>query len=419
MYRIKTILLLACLIIMPAFLSAQNNTNSPYSRYGYGVLSDQSFGSQRAMGGIGIGLRDPKMINALNPAAFSSVDSMTFMVDFGITGQLAWFEDNGKKESKYNGNLEYIAMQFPLSKNLGMGLGLKPISYVGYNYGSITDTSDKDQKYTTYGGSGGLSQIYGSLSYNFFKRFSVGVNLGYIFGDIKHSLNLTSNDATDMISSLSDTLRSNGISYDLGIQYTHLLDENSNIVIGATYAPKTKFNGKYMETLMIYSASSGVISDSKRKVIRNEGFQLPQSIGIGATYNKLNKLTVGADFLMQQWSDAEYKGKTDTLNNRLKFNAGLEYTPDYRSKSLFKRMKYRFGAYYSDSYAKVQNSGYKEYGVSAGFGIPMIDDRSRINLAFQYVAIRPEMKTLIDEQYFRFTVSYTFNELWFHKRKIQ
>ncbi len=31
---------------------AQNNTNSPYTRYGYGDLSDQSFGNSKAMGGI-------------------------------------------------------------------------------------------------------------------------------------------------------------------------------------------------------------------------------------------------------------------------------------------------------------------------------------------------------------------------------
>ena len=35
---------------------AQNNTNSPYTRYGYGDLSDQSFGNSKAMGGIAFGL---------------------------------------------------------------------------------------------------------------------------------------------------------------------------------------------------------------------------------------------------------------------------------------------------------------------------------------------------------------------------
>jgi hypothetical protein len=404
---------------MPAFLEAQNNTNSPYSRYAYGVLSDQAFGAQRAMGGIGYGLRDPKMINPLNPAAFSAVDSMTFMLDLGITGQLVWFNDNGNKESRLNGNLEYLAMQFPLAKNLGVGLGFKPVSYVGYNYGVVTQQADNYYTNTTYTGTGGLNQVYGSLSYNFFNHFSVGVNAGYVFGDIKHVRNISSTDATDMITNLSDTLRSSGFAYDFGIQYTYPLDDQSMIVVGATYAPKIKFNGKEMKTGMTYNSSTGVISSSERLVTSDHRFQLPQSFGIGATYSKLNKLTVGADFLLQQWSDAEYESKTDTLSNRTKFNAGVEYTPDVRSKSFFKRMRYRAGGYYSDSYVNVQGYGYKEYGVSAGIGIPMVDERSRLNISFEYVAIRPELKTLVDEQYFKFTVSYTFNELWFFKRKIQ
>ncbi len=419
MYRIKTILVLACLTLVPAFLLAQNNTNSPYSRYAYGVLSDQAYGAQRAMGGIGYGLRDSKMINPLNPASFSSVDSMTFMLDLGITGQMAWFNDNGNKESKINGNVEYVAMQFPLAKNLGMGLGFKPISYVGYNYGTTTTNENNYQSYTTYTGSGGLNQVYGSFSYNLLKRFSLGVNIGYIFGDIKHGRNVTSNDNTDMITNLSDTLRSSGFSYDFGFQYIHPLNDHSRIILGATYAPKTKFNGKEMGTGVTYNSSTGVISSISRQVNTGYGFQLPQSFGIGATYSKLNKLTVGADFLMQQWADAEYESKTDTLSNRMKFNTGFEYSPDSRSKKFFKRMKYRAGGYYSDSYVNVQGSGYKEYGISAGLGIPMVDDRSRLNVTFEYVAIRPELKTLLDEQYFKFTVSYTFNELWFFKRKIQ
>ncbi|GHU87816.1 membrane protein [Bacteroidia bacterium] len=419
MYKIKTILLLVCLAFIQVSLSAQNNTNSPYSRYAYGVLSDQAFGGQRAMGGIGFGLRDPKMINPLNPASFSSVDSMTFMLDLGITGQLAWFNDQGNKDKKFNGNIEYIAMQFPLYKDLGMGVGFKPISYVGYNYGFTTPKDNNYVTYTSYTGTGGLNQVYGALSYNFFKRFSVGVNAGYIFGNIKHDRQVTSNDATDMVTSLSDTLQSSGFTYDLGIQYTHPLNKDSRIVLGATYTPKTKFNGKVMKTGITYNSSSGVISYSDREVNYDYGFQLPQSFGIGATYTKLNKLTVGADFLLQQWADAEYESKKDTLNNRTKFNAGLEYIPDSRSKNFFKRMKYRAGGYYSDSYVKVQGYGYKEYGASVGIGIPMIDDRSRLNITFEYVTIRPELKTLIDEQYFKFTVSYTFNELWFFKRKIQ
>jgi hypothetical protein len=66
-----------------------------------------------------------------------------------------------------------------------------------------------------------------------------------------------------------------------------------------------------------------------------------------------------------------------------------------------------------------KKGGYDEYGVSLGLGVPMNDRRSFLNFAFEYTTIQPELKTLIKEQYFKITVSYTFNELWFFKRKVQ
>ena len=60
----------------------------------------------------------------------------------------------------------------------------------------------------------------------------------------------------------------------------------------------------------------------------------------------------------------------------------------------------------------------KEYGASVGFGLPLVDGRSIINLSFEYVKIKPEISTMIDEQYLRFTVNYTFNERWFFKWKL-
>ena len=63
---------------------AQNNTNSPYTRYGYGDLSDQSFGNSKAMGGIAFGLRDGAQINPTNPASYTAIDSLTFLFEGGF-----------------------------------------------------------------------------------------------------------------------------------------------------------------------------------------------------------------------------------------------------------------------------------------------------------------------------------------------
>ena len=36
---------------------------SPYSKYGYGILSDNASGSQRAMGGVGYAMNNGRQIN--------------------------------------------------------------------------------------------------------------------------------------------------------------------------------------------------------------------------------------------------------------------------------------------------------------------------------------------------------------------
>ena len=87
MLRIEKFILLGVLMITQLPIWAQNNTASPYTRFGYGELADRSFGAGRAMGGVGIGLRSPKQINPMNPASYSCMDSLTFIFDFGASLQ--------------------------------------------------------------------------------------------------------------------------------------------------------------------------------------------------------------------------------------------------------------------------------------------------------------------------------------------
>ena len=410
------------LIMLPAVLYSQNSTNSPYTRYGYGKLADQTFGAQRGMGGIGFGLRNSQMINPLNPASYSNVDSMTFMLDFGAMVQRAWYEDNLNlsKAKKTNGNLEYLAMQFPLSKNMGMGVGIEPVSYVGYSYGDTVRLNEVDglAQYS-YRGSGGLNKIYTNLSYNLFHRFSVGVNVGYLFGDLVNSGIFSNSVSGSFNVSRTDTLRASGLVYEAGAQYYYPLEKNKNIVIGAVFSPKIKINSNVHKGVISYNSNSNTVENSDNYVSRDSIFELPETYGIGLTFNNKNKFTVGADLKYQKWASAKFYNQTDTLSNQLKINLGGEYIPNYQSNNFFKRTRYRAGAYYTDSYINVNGSGYDEYGASLGLGIPMIDRRSFLNLAFEYTLVKPKLQTMIDEKYFKITVSYTFNELWFFKRKVQ
>ena len=135
----KRLLNVGLLIFWVMAAMAQSGSNSPYTRYGFGQLSDQSFGNSKAMGGIAYGLREGLQINAANPASYSAVDSLTFLFDAGMSLQNANFQENGVKTNAKNSTFDYIAMQFRLGKRMGLTAGFLPFSTVGYNM-SKTET---------------------------------------------------------------------------------------------------------------------------------------------------------------------------------------------------------------------------------------------------------------------------------------
>ena len=424
MHTVKLIFLGAILGIIPEIALAQNSTNSPYTRYGYGILSDKSFISQRGMGGIGYGLRNSQMINPMNPASFSAVDSMTFMFDLGLTGQISWLEEGLNKEKRYNGNLEYIAMQFPVAKKFGVGAGFEPVSYVGYAYADTFRTAGNALVQGLSSGSGGQSKVYVILSYDFLDRLSVGVKLSYLFGDIIHdnigSVNITNTYNTEW----TDTVRSHGFLYDFGLQYHIPVGKFKSVTVGAVFSPKIRFGASIMTDTIRVDPSSGSVVSSTNNVSRDSVFEMPASYGLGFTYNQLGKLTVGADVLYQRWANAKYYNQTGLFNNRLKFNAGGEFIPNRTSNNFFNKLHYRAGLYYTNSYLKIKDSKYNEYGVDLGLGIPIQDrrwqdKRSFLNFAFEYSVVQPEVSSFVKERYFKVSLSYTFNELWFFKQKVQ
>ncbi|MDR2804985.1 MAG: hypothetical protein LBB85_04985 [Dysgonamonadaceae bacterium] len=408
------------ILISFAVFSQSDNTNSPYTYYGYGVLADPAFASQRGMGGIGYGLRNSQMINPLNPASFSAVDSMTFMLDFGVKGQVALMDDGAFGSARrYNGGLEYLALQIPLAKGLGIAVGIEPISFVGYQYGDTATVTDATAS-NVYYGSGGLNKVYGALSYNLFKRLSVGVNVGYLFGDIIHDWTTTFTTADSYINAWSDSLRMAGLTYEFGMQYVHPLKKNSEIVFGLVYSPKINLSGKVATADVRYDASGVVTGDPKYYSTMDSVFQRPETYGVGISYHQLNKLTVGADFKYEKWAEAKFYDQTHSLANRTKINVGAEYIPNLMRNNLLSKIHYRAGAYFANSYIIDKNdSKYDEYGVSIGLGFPMVDRRSSVNMAFEYTRLTPQKIASMSEQYFKLTLSYTFNELWFFKQRLQ
>lgn len=409
----KVAVVLGLLLFINVSLIAQNSTNSPYTRYGFGSIADRSFGAGRSMGGVGYGLRSSRQINPMNPASYSSMDSLTFLFDAGATVHRSWYDDGLYKQKDVNGNFEYAAMQFPLARQIAMSVGILPYSHVGYDFYSQTTTADNLTYAERFKGTGGLNEVYVGLSIDIWKkRLALGANVSYLFGKVDRETQLTSISVYT-----KDKVEVHNMKYDFGIQYTHPFSKTDRLTVGLVYSPKIKLKTTAYNLVSSSSDFSSMISGD---TARNHRYDIPNVYGLGLSYTKDNKMILAADVSLQEWSNAKFFWADDDFKtkNMLKVALGGEYIPNNFTRSYIKRMRYRAGVHYSNSYMKIKGSSYDEYGATVGVGFPLMDNRSFINASIEYVNVSPESSTFIKEQYLRFTISYTFNEYWFFKRKV-
>ena len=237
MLKNKGLIICAIWFCLGAVCIAQSNTKSPYSRYGYGKLADNSIGMSRAMGGIGYGLRNSQQINTMNPASYAAMDSLTFLFDIGANIQNSKFTEGLKKGSNFNGGLDYIAMQFPVSKWMAVSAGLIPFTFVGYDYGqNVNDTI------LYHSGEGGLSEAYIGVGANVYKGLSVGLNFNYLFGNITYAdeVYMPNNDyAQD--SRFDQKVHVSDFRLLLGAQYTYRLNKKESLTLGNFFSEKNAF----------------------------------------------------------------------------------------------------------------------------------------------------------------------------------
>ncbi|MDD3320689.1 MAG: hypothetical protein PHS59_04510 [Paludibacter sp.] len=423
MYKNKIFLLVISSLFLIQLANSQNNTNSPYTRFGFGELNDANSGEQRAMGGVSIGARSNYNINTVNPASYSCVDSMTFMFDFGTSALASRFSDPNGSKTTFNANLEYITMQFPIYKWLGFSAGLLPYSFSGYSFYNtdtetiFSNTSESDTiEYTkNFSGSGGISQIYAGVSTNLFKHFSLGLNAYYMYGSLNNYRNIDFGSLSGFNSTTQYSILSvNNFRFRFGAQYYNTFAKKHDITLGIIYENKAKLNGEYTEI------SSSVLNDTLT-VDGDTEFDLPTMFGVGLYYTYDKKLSVGLDYSLQKWSDANFLGASDVLNDRSKIALGFEYLPNYRGRKFSDKIKYRAGVNMSNAYYKVDGVVPPEnFGISFGLGLPLYNkvtnSTSMLNTTFEYGIIGSS--TSLREDYFKFTLNVTFNEHWFFKRKL-
>ncbi|MDX9749421.1 MAG: hypothetical protein RBT57_13070, partial [Paludibacter sp.] len=294
--------------------------------------------------------------------------------------------------------------------------GLLPYSFSGYSFyrnDSIavyhpTQSNNYARYVQSYSGNGGISQVYSGVSLKLFNHLALGVNAYYMFGEVNNNRSTTFT-TTGYESSIQENLiKVSSYRFRYGLQYFQNFAKKHDVKLGLIFETKMPLNAEAQQV------NTGIPSDT---VFYNNEFDTPLMFGAGLQYTFNEKLMIGVDYVQQQWADARFYNKTDSLSSRSRISAGAEYIPDLRGRSYFDRVRYRAGFSLSEPYYKMAgNTAVKNYGITFGIGLPLRTGNSMINASVEYGKIGE--RSVFREDYFKITVNTTFNENWFFKRKL-
>ncbi|MBO7468208.1 MAG: hypothetical protein J6T94_11070 [Bacteroidaceae bacterium] len=422
--KISLLTLFTLMTLLPA--AAENGINSPYTRFGFGQLASYELGVNKAMGGAGIALRNANQINLLNPASYSSVDTLTFIMDIGASLQNTNFAENGVKKNARNASFDYLAFQYRLHKGLGMTLAFMPYSNVGYSYSQSEKVYFDDNPLyqddeavtitNKYKGEGGLHSAIVGLGWMPFKWLSMGANASYIYGSFDHYIYNQYSENTINTRTKQYTTELSGVNFDFGGQLQFGKGKHK-VTLGATYSLGTKFkDDAYVVDYVVNSSTSALSSDTALC----KPFAVPSSLGAGLAYNYDGRLTVTADFGLSQYGSVYFFNEPGI--DRYHASLGVEYIPELITRKPLRRWRYRAGIYANTpSYTINGLKGPNEYGASIGVGIPVINgwnNRTTVNISGQFIHLRPNAPGMITENYMRLNISVSFIENWFTKWKV-
>ena len=436
--RISGIAIAAAISLISLQANAQNGSNSPYSRYGFGTINDRAQGFNKGMAGVAQGFRDATAVNFQNPASYSAVDSLTLLFDIGVSLQNANFKQGSLKTNAKNTSVDYITAQFRAWRNVGMSFGLLPLTSIGYSFKNKQTLPDMDgsgekTESTSYSGDGGLREVYLGAGWNIVKDFSIGANVGFVWGDYSHTIQAAFND--NNVNQFRRVYSADISTYkiDFGAQYSKLLSKKDLMTVGASYTLGHKINSdaKFINQTANYSGS---VSSGDTTKVKN-AFEMPHSVAAGVAWNHNNKWKVGLDYSIELWKNAKfpqltskggenkYVSTTGAFDNSQHVSLGGEYVHNSLGIKYRDHIRYRAGVSYGTTYAKANGqSGAKDLLVTLGGGLPIaniINNRSTLNFSAQWENIKPKGPGAITENYLRLCIGITFNEKWFQKWKAE
>lgn len=434
------------LAFLVQFAHAQRVGNFPSSRSGIGDITSPNFIALRSMGGVSSSFYSTSDINLVNPASLGYLQTAVYEV--GMFAKNSTVEDDVVSSNFWTGNLDYIAIGFPLSNPIndlyegkkrdwrfGMAFNLRRNSSIAYDVSTVDSSDVTNVINRFYSGQGGTYKFEWGNSASY-KNFAFGVNVGYLFGNAEYSrdvffssLDLPYNNR------YSSEIHPKGFVWSLGALYTHTLNKKE-MEAKKNVLPKTLTLGLRGNSGNRFAIESRVSNFAVQQLASNitlvdtisfreaesDRGSLPAEFGLGLNYVNKEKFSFAVDYRFAAWSEYFNEASNEekgSLTNTSSFSVGGFYCPNYKSfDSYWKRVKYRYGAYYEADPRSVNENEISRYGVTLGMGLPFVFQRKLSKAELGLELGRNGVNSGIEETFVKINFGFTFtDEQWFIKRK--
>ncbi|HVW59644.1 MAG TPA: hypothetical protein VHC48_06410 [Puia sp.] len=399
---------------------AQGNF-APYSQMGIGDLEDGYYNRTSGMGNTGLAYRNNRFLISNNPASYSGLSDQFFTVEMGIRGSLInYYGTPVDVSNKQSGDITFrrLAMGMKLSKHWGSSIGLVPFSTQNYEYdvpyylqGSTSELANLH-----YAGHGGVNKAYWGNSYEFFHHVSVGVEAGYLFGQLNQKATIQNFGTGTTLASTTNTVDLNNLYMQYGLQVYGRIGKRWEYSLGGTFNPRNDLLASYNQVVL----DNDSIQRNNPNNKPDSYLSVPNAFGVGLSITHNQKYTFVADFKHQAWAAEKnsYPGKNYAISDANRGSVGFEISKKksfYNSK--VELSYFQAGAYYGETYLQINGQQIKDYGVTASFGINGLKTPLSYNVVFQYGIKGTQTNNLVEQRYFNLTFVVNYGAIWFTRGK--
>lgn len=247
-----------------------------------------------------------------------------------------------------------------------------------------------------------MSQVYWGNSFKINRGLAVGFNASYVFGPITQTEAAASNDNFTGYELENKRIVQSFYS-DYGLQYS-IRNDDWFYTIGLIYGASKKLNLTDDREFTYNGITTSLEQNGQLDV------KIPQKFGAGISVKKATNFRAGFDFEWKNWSTIRFSNPNLDTRNSTRFSLGVEYSPGQNNNWL-KRLFYRLGANYKNSYLEIDNTPINSKGINLGVGIPN-GETSIFNVSMEYGEEGTLSKRLIKSSYWLVYLNFSLQQIW-------